>query len=263
MILMLTGHPRSGTTMLRSFCNRHPDITVTHEFGNFLYWQRPYAEHQEMIWDRFHTVGARWGYVKTFSTSSLTKIDNWRFTKQYLKALKREVGSEDDLVTAEKIDKALNRVFKKSVIVGDKLPQYRNRLDEFIENEQVRCLLIYRDCRDVTSSFLKKKRTEWKGNDWAEKFDSAGKVAARWAADMEKMEQFNGRALIIRYEDLVQKPETVVPEIANWLNVSVAGFNQDLLSAKSIGKYKQGLTADELDEVMEAAGATMAQYGYE
>lgn len=260
MILIITGHPRSGTTMLRSFCNRHPDMAVTHEFGNFLYLQRPYGEHAKMLWARWRTVRSRWGYTRSFKPP-LTSLNNLGFTLRYLWALRRVSGGAAG-IDADLAGRAMGRVFHSSAIVGDKLPQYRTRLDEFASDNNIRCLLIYRDCRDVTSSFLKKKRTDWKGSQWVEKFDSAAKIAQRWADDMAKMKAYNGRAFVIRYEDLVQKPETVVPALSQWLGVPAAGFNLKMLSADSIGKYKNGLSAAEVAEVMETAGETMAEFGY-
>ena len=260
MILLITGHPRSGTTMLRSFCNAHPEIAVTHEFGNFLYLQRPYTDHAKMIWARWRTVNARWEFIDS-QKPERANFHNLKFILRYLWAL-RWVSSPQAKIDGHKIGLALRRLFGKPALVGDKLPQYRNRLDEFIADQDIKCLLIYRDCRDVTSSFLQKKRTEWKGREWAEKFDSAGKIAQRWVADIEKMERYDGRAFVIRYEDLVANPEQVVPALSDWLGVKAAGFNLNMLSATSIGKYKQGLSADELSEVMEVAGSTMAEFGY-
>ncbi|MBA3562613.1 MAG: sulfotransferase [Gammaproteobacteria bacterium] len=56
MVLLIAGHPRSGTTLLRRLCNAHPDIALTHEVGTFLYLGSSYKEYRRQLirrsWDR-------------------------------------------------------------------------------------------------------------------------------------------------------------------------------------------------------------------
>ncbi len=42
MVLLIGGHQRSGTTLLKNICNYHPDITVMSEFGIFHGLGEPY-----------------------------------------------------------------------------------------------------------------------------------------------------------------------------------------------------------------------------
>jgi hypothetical protein len=259
MILIITGQQRSGTTMLRYFCHSHPQIAVTHEFGTFLPVGRPYHDYAQAMRHYNQTVCGDWGYVKNFPAAWQTHWYNTLFTLRYLYYLRR-VGTESVDFTA--IESALKRLFKEATIVGDKLPVYRLTLPQWVAHEQIRCLLIYRDCRDVTSSFLAKKRGDWQGQAWAERWDSATKIAQRWIKDVEQAEQLGSGAFIIRYESLVTQPEQVVPGLANWLGVSPEGFNTRILNPCSIGKYKEGLTTAELAEVMDVAGPTLARLGY-
>ena len=259
MILIITGQQRSGTTMLRYFCHSHPQIAVTHEFGTFLPVGWPYQNYAEAIDQHNQTVRGDWGYVKTCRTAWQTQWHNTLFTLYYLYNL-RQMGIENVDFTA--IESALQRLFKRATIVGDKLPDYRLTLPQWIAHEQIRCLFIYRDCRDVTSSFLAKKRGDWRGKAWAESMDSAATIAQCWIDDMEQVEQLGSRAFIIRYESLVTQPGQVVPGLARWLGVSPEGFNTRILNAHSIGKYKEGLTAAELAEVLAVAGPTLARLGY-
>ena len=259
MILIITGQQRSGTTMLRHLCHSHPQIAVTHEFGTFLPVGRPYPDYARAVRQYNQSVRGAWGYVKTFRAAWQTHWCNTLFTLLYLYYLRR-AGTDSVDFTA--IESALQRLFKGATVVGDKLPVYRLTLPQWVAHEQIRCLFIYRDCRDVTSSFLAKKRGDWQGQAWAERWDSATKIAQRWIQDLEQAEQLSSRVFIIRYESLVMQPEQVVPGLARWLSVSAEGFNTGILNPRSIGKYKKGLTAAELAEVMDVAGPTLARLGY-
>lgn len=41
MFLVIAGHQRSGTTLLRLICNGHPDMVVTNEFRNIIALGKP------------------------------------------------------------------------------------------------------------------------------------------------------------------------------------------------------------------------------
>jgi hypothetical protein len=42
MALIISGHPRSGTTLLQQLCDDHPALGVTNELGNFTHLDRSY-----------------------------------------------------------------------------------------------------------------------------------------------------------------------------------------------------------------------------
>ena len=48
-------------------------------------------------------------------------------------------------------------------IVGDKFPAYMFKMNQFVDLQELLRLVIYRNCRDVTSSFLKKLETDANG----------------------------------------------------------------------------------------------------
>lgn len=262
MILVITGQQRSGTTMLRYFCNSHPDIAVTHEFGTFLEIGRPYAEYATAVKQYTQTVDGAWGYVRTYPARWQTRWHNRYFTWRYLSLLRHASQNSSGTVQFATIESTLKQLFKGATIVGDKLPQYRLTLPQWVGQDGVRCLLIYRDCRDVTSSFLAKKRSDWQDQAWAKRWDSVTKIAQRWVHDVEHAEQLGDDAFVIRYETLVTQPAQVIPDLARWLGVSPSGFDTSLLKPSSIGKYKQGLTAVELEELMAVAGPTLSRLGY-
>ena len=67
---------------------------------------------------------------------------------------------------------------------------------------------------------------------------------------------------VIRYEDFVRDPRSAADSLAAYLGVDPAGFRPAAVHDRSIGKYRKGLTAGELDEVLSVAGDMLARLGY-
>ena len=136
-------------------------------------------------------------------------------------------------------------------------------LDQLAAAPNLRCVVIHRDCRDVVSSTLHKVRPKWHARSFSRVMDTAPKVAHRWVRCIQTMERNGDRVHIIRYEDLVRRPHDVLPGLGAWLGGDPAGLAADLPRETSIGKYRTGLTDEELAQVLDIAGPTMARIGYQ
>lgn len=246
--------------MLGKLCHAHPQMAVTHEFGALLYVQRPYLAYAQALLARSRYVGSRWGFVRTHEDARRTLLQNRLLTGRYL--LNLFGVTKTGVVRETAVEQALRRTFPHRAIVGDKTPQYINKLETITQAPSLRCVVIYRDCRDVTSSFLVKRRTEWRDLDWAQKWDTAEKIAQRWVNRIELMEQFAEQVYIMRYETLVQSPHETLTAFSDWLGIDAAGFEPDKVQDTSIGNYRQKLTEAEVADVMTVAGPTMARLGY-
>jgi len=146
--------------------------------------------------------------------------------------------------------------------VGDKDPEYVFRLDTLATERELKCIVIFRDCRDVVRSSIEQSRTEWKDWPLAAETDTPAKVAARWVRAVAAQEQFAPQVLTIRYEDLVTEPGPIVSRLGEFLDVDASGFRQSILRSTSIGKYRQTLTREDLEVVDQIAGETMRRLGY-
>lgn len=267
-LLLIGGRPRSGTTLLRDLCNAHPDITLTHEFGTFLALNEPYHVYRKRILRHWRTqpiMGCR-----TFRPlPSMSRFRRWAtstrghaFTFRYLTKIRRYGPGRIDLTA---VAATLREVLPRSAIVGDKMPAYLDRLDELAPTSGLASIMIYRDCRDVTSSHLKLARTSWRNLRWVRDQDTAGKVAKLWVDALETMERHRNRVHIIRYEDLVREPSRELGVLAEWLGVDPTRFPERSIRNvrdNHIGKYEDGLSEQELEAVMNIAGPTMARLGY-
>lgn len=255
MALMICGVPRSGTTLLRRICNEHPDIAVTYETRVFAFPVKPLFVHARNIsinLTRRSIAGWRSGRPDLLWQRA-------RFLTRYLAALGT---ARPALVDAKAREDAMHRVFPHARVVGDKYPGYVFDLDTFAHEEQLSCLVIYRDGRDVASSTLKAARTAWKGRHFVRNVDSADKVAARWVFGIEKMLAHQTQVHVVRYEELVTDPRAVMTGIGEWLGVDPDGFPTQDVRGTSVGNYRDGLTDEELDTVNTVAGGTLTKLGY-
>jgi hypothetical protein len=254
MALIVTGHQRSGTTLLARLFDAHPEVRITGEFGNFLEVGAPRGRY-------VRRQLKRWGGIVVRGWRRNVMIQSNRFVLQYLQQI---VGGGANGVTVEVIEKALHELLPGVKVVGDKYPEYIWSLDDLVANEGLSTLVIYRDCRDVTSSTLVRARTDWRRMPlFVRKLDTAEKVARRWVRAIDLMEAHSDSVFTLRYEDLVTNASEQMGRISEWLGIDPAGFEVQHISNRSIGKYKRGLTRAETDTVMRIAGPTMSRLGYQ
>jgi hypothetical protein len=265
MALIIGGHPASGTTLLRHLCNNHPDITLTHEFGNFHHLGRPYKEYRDELLKRLWNKGILenrfllWSPSNHLSLKVVKIVKSHAFIARYLFEMHRY---RRNIVDLSIVGTVLKSIFPKAHIVGDKEPHYVFALDELGRVGGLKRLIVYRDCRDVTSSVLHNSRTKWRKKTWIKDFNTAEKVAKQWVRAIEVMERNMDKIHIIRYEDLINKPDRQLNTLGSWLGVDPTGFPKEIIRDTSIGKYSTGLSDEELATVMKVAGPTMCRLGY-
>lgn len=265
MVLIIGGHPASGTTLLRHLCNNHPDITLTHEFGNFHYLGRPYKEYRYQLLKRLWNRGVLenrfllWSPSNHLSPKVVKIVGSHAFIARYFLELHRYHRNIVDLSIVRTV---LKSIFPKAHIVGDKEPHYVFALDELARVNGLKRLIVYRDCRDIASSLLENSRTKWRNKIWIKDFNTAEKVAKQWVRAIEVMERNIDKLHTIRYEDLINQPDVELKTLGSWLGVDPTGFPKEIIRDTSIGKYNIGLSDKELATVMEVAGPTMSQFGY-
>lgn len=258
--LIIGGFPRSGTTLVRSLCHEHPEVMLTMEFDNLtVVGQSP---------KRFvYNTLLQWWNNRTRSflvqgqdeTRLASVVKSHIFVTRYLTSLglhaRRRVAVAD-------IESALRSVFPAATVVGDKMPSYVFRLAELVQIDGLVRVIIYRDCRDLTSSVLRMARTEWQGKPFTRRLDTADKIANRWVQAIDLMEEHAAKLHTIRYEDLVQGPGYQLDALARLLGIDPAAFPIAMVRKDGTGKYHDGLSRDELETVMQIAGPSMARLGY-
>jgi len=256
--LIICGHPRSGTTMLTRVFNSHPDILLTMEFNNFHQLDVPYTTHVRAL--RMNWIKRSIVRMQGRNGRLIGRFDSAIFVARYLIGLYRYQG---ELIDASIVTAVLHHIFPRVSIVGDKRPPYVFDLDKLATIEGLARVVIYRDCRDVTSSFMQKARTDWRYRPVVKGLDTAGKVAKRWVSAIELMERHADKVHMIHYEDLVTNPRPVLKALGDWLGVDPEGFRPGIIRAGSVGKYRRGLSEQEVADILAVAGPTMERLGYQ
>ncbi|MSP14616.1 MAG: sulfotransferase [Chloroflexi bacterium] len=258
MALLLCGHQRSGTSLLRLLCNGHPEITITREFGNFMDLGTAFPQHARSALQHWWHSPFRPSWHNDQRRGVINMPLNLWFVLRYLQQLSLY---RNTLIQASHIEIAMKKLLPGSRVVGDKYPDYAFLLDRLVPMEGIRCVVIYRDPRDVASSSVQKARTEWR-NAWPPQMREAKHVAERWMQQVKLMDSHARKIHIIRFESLVTDPQPVLEGLGEWLGVDPKGFPHEMVSGAPIGNYRQGLTAQEVQDVISVAGPMMESLGY-
>lgn len=258
MLVAIMGRARSGTTLLQQLCHGHPEMAITMELANFEALGKSFENYRAHLLKR--NVWARDYHIdNSYAGKPGMRLRNLIYV---LRHLSRVYRYRKEPIGVPAIEAALRSTYPSAHVVGDKFPRYMRLLPELTKLEDMRCVVVYRDCRDVTSSCLRMTRTVWRNRSWVVWSDTAQKVAEGWVRAIEVMEHHADKCHIIRYEDLVHRPGPVLEALGHWLGVEPDGFPAHIIRDTSIGKYKHGLSEEELATVVDIAGPTMARLGY-
>ncbi len=258
--LLLTGHQRSGTTILRILLNSHPEIAVTNELGSLKHLRRSRFFYSLYLTHRLIGIWRRGPFTALHRNEPTSRWENAAFVLRYLI---RVQAARSLRIGYEGAENALRALFPGRCWVGDKYPEYVWSLPEFAAAGSLRCIAVYRDGRDVVSSTLESARTAWKGRDFVQALDTPEKAAVRWVKSIRRMEECGGKVLRVRYERLMAEPAACAGELGRALDVDPAFFPIHILHKASVGRHRGRLSGTELASVEAIAGETLARLGYE
>ena len=269
---------RAGTTLLRAILSQSPDICIPPEsdylWRVILAYQRKYNR-------------LPWRDIVTIFCGELARGQeycNWdiRVKSFYFEAKKLPKNQRS---LAKLIDVYFQHYLQKhnpeAVRWGDKTPHYILYLRQFdAVFPKAQHLHIYRDGRDVVTSFLKLG--------WVPDVESGCKMWLQRinAALAYKQRENPNKFLEIRYEDLVHEPEVITRQTCEFLGIAYRPnmldfhkepdkFRGDAIRPKlhpllaqpittqSIGKWRQALNADQQAYVQERLGPTLIKLGYD
>ena len=259
MALIVTGHPRSGTQLLQQLLDAHPDVRLTNEFGCFRTLGVPRSLFTLGI------LGRCWARRKLpiLAPPGVGRRERLRrsyaFEGRFLLRLHR---LNPPLVQAAHVEAVLRDLFPGAHVVGDKLPDYVFNLNQFAGLDGVQTVVIYRDVRDVTASYLERLRAGWNRVPVFGAYDTPRKIAERWVEAAGQVWKHEGDVLALRYEALVRHPERELERLARWLDVDAGGFPRETVRPSGVGSYKRRLSAGERATVEAVAGPAMAELGY-
>ncbi len=257
-LVIVCGHPRSGTTLLTRLVNSHPDITLTYELRTFLGVGKPLREHLQLLRERnlgrLPPVRVRGAHRRWPSrVSSLVFLARYALC---LTLLRREV------IDLGSMRHVLRGIFPSAKVVGDKYPQYVFRLDQLTSEPGLLIVVIYRDARDVVRSTIEQANRSWRRTSGRERRSTTESAAGSWVTAIECMERNREHLHVIRYETLVEDPGACLDSLGAYLGVDPRGFRAGFVRQDRVGKHKKGMSEDDQAIVVRVAGETMRRLGY-
>lgn len=278
-MLFILGRGRSGSTLLKTMLDAHPQICIPGE-SRFLQYMYYHFRKAGNSGDK-----VRKAFMEALPASFEAPPFDMEELRLRLENLPAEAGFREMIQAAYL---SIPSVFPKSNIrlIGDKNPRYVFFATVIARLfPSARFIHVIRDCRDSTLSFMKVKGME------SEKKNAAF-LACRWNIYNRQVERlsdrFPERFLRIRYEDLVMDPETILRNICSFAgldfdpamlnyhqkvnelmegeNVVYRDIHQGLLqtvNADKCGIWKTKMTARDQKATHAIAGRMLKSYGYE
>jgi hypothetical protein len=208
-----------------------------------------------------------------------------------LKAAVSELYGLPTRETAQRIRTILDRIRRLGLVTGlravEQTPEVAFVLEAALQAfPQARVVHVVRDGRDVVCSLLERGwlRADRTGRDdarlpygararfWveperADEFERASETARAawaWRRYVSAARSAPERTLELRYESLARDREAVAGALARHLDVEPKAVLEHLSTAhaRSIGRYRRDLSAEQLADVEREAGALLRELGY-
>lgn len=275
----IIGNPRSGTSLLRSLLNVHPQVCVAPECG-FLLWLRP--AWTDRTWD-----ADAWSRF-ALEVHACRKFETWGIP---IAALERELMAAKPASFPEAagvVYATYARVRgKNNAIWGDKNNYYIGQVPEIRSMYPAsKFIHIVRDVRDVACSYMELAHKAQGVQYRPELPQDAEAIAREWTRNNQAaMAALDGAVqVLIRYEDLVAEPATAVNTLFRHLglepldhmdaNSHVGNLDEPLeflhwkakltspVDKASVGRFHKDLAAQDVRRIEAVAAALMDRFGY-
>jgi hypothetical protein len=287
--LFICGHPKSGTSLLMTMLDSHPELVVypeeSHFFRKFLpaFFSDPDANLVDLAleyllhifdWNQTEPPDHQSGFPdRDYSDFSRQEIR--RKFEQLInnRGHQPEVALPAAIISYGIVSGQVNERTKYWVEKTPYNEQYAEELFNFWP--KAKCLHIIRDPRDNYASY-KIKHADWTPEQfaysWWRSFEAGERNAKRYGRDSY---------LVIRYEDLVQSPKDTIEEIIEfvgiqfdpilqkptragemWAGNSMFGDSFGKISQKPAGRYKASLSDEHIRQIEDLLRFDMRSAGF-
>lgn len=216
-IFFIMGRPRSGTTLLSTLFDAHPNVKIPPEFPIMLPLYQKFRKVK--IWDKqaIHLFVEFIFEHNVFIHRTLEnlKIDRQAFTDELLKL--ENHGTIQDFL--KKLNEQVYSLFPKQTIlrIGDKNPVYSIYTERFLKIfPEARFICIVRDYRDNFVSMRKLSDLKLEAPILTLQVYRWRYVAKLFIRCREKYPE---RFRIIRYEDLVMNKSDTLEDLCNFIGI--------------------------------------------
>lgn len=216
----ILGRPRSGTTLLTTLFNAHPNVRIAPEFPImfFLYQRFKHVRN----WDEA-TITSFVDHVFYFSKFNIRRVENLKLDRDFLVS---ELIKYKDRASIQLFLKSINyfafSVYdkKETLWIGDKNPVYAlyaGRLRRIFPDAKFICII-----RDYRDNFISIKKLADK--EVAVEAPVVSLQVGRWkyftAMFLRMKRRFPDKYYILKYEDLVTNQEETFRSLCGFLGIS-------------------------------------------
>lgn len=273
-LFFIVGPHRGGTTLLQGMLSSHSSITIPPETSFF-----------DQVWPRRHSFGSlldaqhlrRLRHFANSPNCSVADLEvNWDQVAAYLNETQ---GGYDDLFAILLSLYAQSRGKRRA---GDKSPRHLFYVHEILKLfPQAKFICLIRDPRAVVRSEM--------ATTWGSK--SIGRITRRWCRVAQKANELKqqlpaARFQIVRYEDLVYDPESILKGLCEFLGehfesgmlnyqdrpagehgfLPAEAWKHKTLTPVDISRidaWRKELTAEQIALIENLAANGMSHFGYE
>lgn len=287
--VFIAGHPKSGTSLLRSVLDSHPELLTYPEETSFFRRYLPKASGKGLLeklvisdmtlthifeWNQTNPPAHQAGFPdRDYSNIPVAEV---RRVVQQLVAEK--FRHEGDMLSAVILayGKVTGKITPTTHLWVEKTP-YNEHYTTKIFTWWPAALVLHmvRDPRDNFASY-QRKHSNW----------SPEAFALNWArstqAGLDNIARYGeNRYWMLRYEDLVSDPETILQQLCQFLHIyddpslrrparggiqwtgnSMFSDQFTAISAAPVGRWQETLTSDEIAPLEVVAAPVMRRLGY-
>lgn len=276
----ILGNPRSGTSLFRLMLNAHPRVVAPPECG-FIQWN----------FSSFSSADFSDSHQRSLFADAVLaskKMETWGLQKEQLVEAFNQVSSPNYQSLCEAVFSAYaasSSQEEQAEVAIDKNNYYLDFLEEINRAmPHASYLHLVRDVRDVAVSYLEIQRKKHKGKYAPKLANTAEEIAESWCENNERTTAFlaDKKHLIVRYEDLLVRPEIELARVASFLGISydermtryyefndepqeTLGWKQKTLQpvdASRAGAFRRELDPNFGDKLWELAEETLVKFGY-
>ncbi len=287
-IFFILGRPRSGTTLLTTLFNAHPNIRIAPEFPIMLFLYQRFRKVKH--WDEA-TIRSFVDHVFYFSKFNIRRVENLKLDKEFIVSeLLRYKENGSIQLFLKSINYYAYSVFhkEKTLLIGDKNPVYSmsvNRFRKIFPDAKFICII-----RDYRDNFISIKKLAEK--EVAVEAPSLSLQVGRWRIFtrlfLDLKRRYPEKFYILRYEDLVSEQEKTFRSLCEFLGVAYdpsvfdfhkkreetvntygnfiyEKFHENLMKPVNTGRmntWQKVLTAKEVRMADQIAGKYADQLGY-
>ncbi len=287
--VFVCGHPKSGTSLVRSLLDSHPELVVYPEETLFFRRYLPKAQGQSLErklsladeylihffeWNLKNPPAHQMGFLdRDYSDISMDAVR--RTMRQYVTEGYRHDG---DILSAAVLafGKVSGQLGENSVRWVEKTPLHEYYAEQiFTWWPEALFIQVVRDPRDNYVSYGRKHK-DWTARTFAESWSHSTSTGLAWQASCGP-----DRYRMLRYETLISSPAEVLADLCHFLGISDhptlksptrngkpwegnSMFSEQFsqISSSPGGRWKKSMSADDLVILEGLARKPMLQMGY-